>query len=259
MDPALLRRIEEANFNAFPSEMTHMDGGWFSRLAPGNPAKRVNSLNILEPADDGDYKKRLNYSRALFKRHGVPFHFRWTPLAPQTVALHCDILGWESYGDTDVWIKPITGSDDLAGEAPDDFILKTEALEDWLAAFVSIGGTRPEAVTPEAAMKLGISLGRIVSPPIFIVARSPSGTPVGTALATLDKDLLGIYDVAVAPGERRKGLGAFLVRQCLALGTEQGCKTAWLQVIAENTAARMLYRSLGFSDLYTYRYRRPAL
>lgn len=255
---ALLRRIEEANFNAFPSEMTHMDGSWFSRLAPGNPARRVNSLNVLEPSDDRDLKARLACCQALFRHHGVPFHFRWTPLAPQALASLCDEMGWQGLGHTDVWIKPIEGPVERWKELPDAVTFQAEPLKAWLAAFVAIGGTRPEAVTPEAARKLESSLARIVQPPIFIVARNSSGAPVGTALATLHTDLLGIYDVAVAPGERRRGLGERLVSRCLAFGAEQGCRTAWLQVIVENIAARALYRNLGFTDLYSYFYRRPA-
>ncbi|MXN65181.1 GNAT family N-acetyltransferase [Stappia sp. GBMRC 2046] len=252
----LLRRIEEANFNGFPSEIVHMDGAWVTRLAPGNPARRVNSLNIFDPEDTADLDGRLDHARSLFQREGVPFHLRSTPLTPTALGERCDGCGWAREGETLVLLR----STDRVASAPEragEVSVLVEPLKNWLTGFAEIGGTRPEAVTPEAVNRLGRALSRVAGEVIAFIARDEAGRPVGTAIATIDRDLVGIYDVAVAPAARRRGLGARLVEKCLDAGSVRGCAYSWLQVTAENEPARRLYGKLGFSGLYTYHYRRP--
>ena len=58
---------------------------------------------------------------------------------------------------------------------------------------------------------------------------------------------LHINNVAVAPEERRQGLGRRLVQGALDLGARRGCRSAVLQVRPSNEAALDLYHSLGFT------------
>ncbi|GGF00856.1 GNAT family N-acetyltransferase [Stappia taiwanensis] len=249
-----VRTIEEANLNGFPSDRQLIDGQWFLRLSPGNPARRVNSLNVFDPADDVDCAARLAAARTVFARAGVAFHLRWTPLVPQALTGHVDALGWLRIGETGVWSRPIDADEVMSGESAG---VERVTLADWLAAFGATGGTRPEAVTPLALSRLGASLERVAADLICLVARSADGAPAAVAVAVADRDLLGIYDLAVAPSCRRSGLGRQMVRACLAHGAAAGCREAWLQVTAENASARALYRGLGFSEAYRYHYRAP--
>ncbi|MBA5778708.1 GNAT family N-acetyltransferase [Stappia sp. F7233] len=256
MDLDLTRRIEEANFNGFPSERIHLDGSWITRISPGNPARRVNSLNFLAREDDASLQERLARSRSQLEAAGEAFHLRWTPLAPQAVTDFCDAAGWPAHGHADVWGLRLADFHNHGAQQA-DIGITGEPLESWLAAFATIGGTRTEAATPQAVERLGASLARISIPCALLVARSGAGEPVGTAIATLDRDLIGLYDVAVAPAMRRMGLGRALVAACLSVGRDQGSAIAWLQVTAENAAARALYQSMGFVPLYSYHYRSP--
>lgn len=255
-DAALLRRIEEANFNGFPSEIVHLDGTWVTRLAPGNPARRVNSLNVFDPGDDADIDRRLDYARSLFQREGVPFHLRSTPLTPPPLTKYCDERGWPREGETLVLVRSTDGVAS-SSEETGGISIQAEPLGNWLAAFAEIGGTRPQAVTPEAVDRLGRALSRVAGVVVAFVARDEGGKPVGTAIATVDRDLAGIYDVAVAPLARKRGLGARLVHACLDAGTRRDCRYSWLQVTVENEPARHLYARLGFREFYSYHYRRP--
>lgn len=255
--PSILA-IEIANLNGFPAEMQRADGAWLSRLSPGVPARRVNSLNCLDPNDDADVAARLEETQALFARHDVVFHLRQTVLTPPALVAHVDERGWLSAGDTDVWSRAIP--DEVATPEPacePGLEISDCPLADWLAAFARVGGTRPETVAPGAVEQLGAALARIASRRICLVARGADGVPVAVAIVVADRDLLGIYDLAVDPGARRQGLGTLMVRACLAHGERSGCRTAWLQVTRENRAARALYRRCGFADAYSYRYRFP--
>jgi ribosomal protein S18 acetylase RimI-like enzyme len=254
----LVAAIEQANVNAFPSERLHLDRTWLVRLSPGNPARRVNSLNIHDPGDGARAGERIRAARAHFARNGVPFHLRVTPLTPPEVVARADQLGWSRTGETDVWARAIPNGTDAAAEAGGGVAISDLALEAWLSAFAETGGTRPEAVTAEALASLGAALSRVVGPRLALVARDPGGSALGVAMAIVDGPLVGIYDVAVAPAARRRGLGARLVRACLGRGVAHGAATAWLQVTAENAPARALYAGLGFTPVFSYHYRRPA-
>jgi len=59
-------------------------------------------------------------------------------------------------------------------------------------------------------------------------------------------DLGAIQNVGVVPRHRRKGLGGFLVLQCLHGFQAAGMDRVYLEVTAENTGAVSLYESLGF-------------
>ncbi|MBB98407.1 MAG: hypothetical protein CML67_02540 [Rhodobacteraceae bacterium] len=258
VEPPSILAIETANLNGFPARMQRADGSWLSRLSPGVPARRVNSLNVFDPHDDDRLAARLAETQALYARHDVVFHLRHTPLTPPALTAHADAMGWLSAGETDVWTCPVpdaeTAPEHVRAARPE---ISDCSLADWLDAFVRVGGTRPETVAPDAVEHLGAALARIAARRICLVARAADGAPVAVAIAVADRDLIGIYDLAVDPLVRRQGLGARMVRACLEQGRRLGCRTAWLQVVRENGAARALYRRCGFEDAYSYHYRFP--
>ena len=61
-----------------------------------------------------------------------------------------------------------------------------------------------------------------------------------------------------APRERGKGHGRRVVLSALKWARLRGARQAWLQVEADNLAARRLYETIGFTEVYRYHYRRPA-
>lgn len=263
MDPARIRAIEDANLNGFPSDRLVMDGSWLARISPGNPARRVNSLNVMDPLDDADVPARLKAMLAVFAENDVAFHLRHTPLTPQALVAIADAGGWARTGETDVWIRQIEAGETEGQEAAGREVaagaasLRPCTLEEFLSAFAAIGGTRPEAVTPLALARLGGALQRIAVCRVTLVAEDRNGRPLGVVLGVAERDMLGIYDLAVAPDARRQGLGERLVRATMARGAALGCRLAWLQVTAENGPARALYRRMGFGDGYAYHYRLP--
>lgn len=258
LDLTRIRAIEDANLNGFPSDLLVMDGSWLARISPGNPARRVNSLNVTDPLDDNDARARLETMLAVFADNDVAFHLRHTPLTPPALAAIADAGGWARTGETDVWIRPLGDGEPEEGEADaGNTSLRSCTLEAFLSAFAAIGGTRPEAATPLAVARLGDALARIAVRRVMLVAEDRAGRPLGVVLGVADRDMLGIYDLAVAPDVRQHGLGNRLVRAAMARGRALGCRLAWLQVTAENGPARALYRRLGFRDGYAYHYRLP--
>ncbi len=73
-----------------------------------------------------------------------------------------------------------------------------------------------------------------------------SGKVLGFAGFWLLQDEMNIVNIAVLPEERRKGLGAGLLKGIIALGASLGATFVTLEVRAGNVAAQALYGKFGF-------------
>ncbi|MBT3221247.1 MAG: ribosomal protein S18-alanine N-acetyltransferase [Proteobacteria bacterium] len=71
---------------------------------------------------------------------------------------------------------------------------------------------------------------------------------VGYALASVVADEGELLNLTVHPNFRREGLGQALVKRCQAIWLDEGVSTAFLEVRADNVAARRLYESLGWQE-----------
>ncbi|MDB6176852.1 GNAT family N-acetyltransferase [Paracoccus sp. Z330] len=77
----------------------------------------------------------------------------------------------------------------------------------------------------------------------FLVTR-PNGFLLGRAIAG-EAELLTL---AVDPRHRRLGTGAILSTEFAARARNQGAETAFLEVAADNIAARSLYQRMGWTE-----------
>lgn len=81
------------------------------------------------------------------------------------------------------------------------------------------------------------------------VARGERGLALGYSLFWHVADEVHLLNVAVAPAERRKGIGRALMDDLLAYARANAAAKVLLEVRAGNTAAIRLYESLGFAHL----------
>jgi ribosomal protein S18 acetylase RimI-like enzyme len=84
-----------------------------------------------------------------------------------------------------------------------------------------------------------------------------SGAAVGRGAVTESPDgtrWVGLSAVHVVEEARRRGLARELCFALLAWGAERGAARAYVQVLADNTAATRLYESMGFSVHHRSRY-----
>ena len=80
--------------------------------------------------------------------------------------------------------------------------------------------------------------------PVFLCA-DPAGFALGRAVAG-EAELLTI---AVDPDRRRQGHGARLLSRFAAEARARGADTAFLEVAADNRAARALYLAAGYAEV----------
>jgi ribosomal protein S18 acetylase RimI-like enzyme len=76
------------------------------------------------------------------------------------------------------------------------------------------------------------------------VARGPAGEPLGYLAAHRVLDELQVHSLAVAPVERRQGLGRALFEHAFA--AEAGLRAAHLEVRCNDASAQAFYAALGF-------------
>lgn len=78
-----------------------------------------------------------------------------------------------------------------------------------------------------------------------LVARR-GARPVAFACGTRVEDEAELQNLGVAPPERRRGVGSFLLALFLERARRGGCRRAFLEVRASNEAALDLYAGAGF-------------
>lgn len=245
---ATVRRFEAAGFRAWPAGTVHYDGAWVVRLTANHLAKRLNSVNPLDPGDGRDFEDRIARAGRRFDSFGRPLTFRISPLAGEALSRHLDRHNWIRFDQSCVMCLAL---DDTAVHGAMDQIpmkdmtrfisasLKTRGLGEDMREGLSevIGSIQPEAG-------------------LFVLERDEE--PIATAICVHDADIAGLFEIGTDAAERGKGFGRRVVLSALKWARLRGAKLAWLQVEADNLPARRLYQSLGFTDLYDYHYRRRA-
>jgi GNAT superfamily N-acetyltransferase len=246
-DLASVRRYEAAGARAWPAASVHYDGTWVIRLTAGHPAKRLNSVNPLDPDDLFNLEDRIARAARRFEAYGKPLTFRLSPLSGAVLAQHFDREGWSSFSESIVMRLPLA---DVAVKAAVDQI-PLKDIGRFTAAALKVHGFDP-------ALRAGLSelIGRI-QPEVGLFVLENNDEAIATAICVHDKDLAGFFEIATNVSQRGKGHARRLLLSSLKWARSRGAREAWLQVEAGNAAACNLYTSMGFSEVYRYHYRQP--
>lgn len=247
VDLARVRRFEAAGFRAWPASSVHFDGAWAVRLTKGHPAKRLNSVNPLDPGDHGNLEERIARADRLFQSYGRPLTFRMSPLSGEKVPGHLDSLGWPRLQESLVMAMEL--DDEALRPAVPQIPLRD--LGRFIAAAIEIRNLDP-------SLRPGISdvIGSI-QPEVGLFVLEQDGAPMSTAICVRDGQLAGLFEVATDAAERGKGYGRRTILSALKWARSKGATIGWLQVEADNEPAIGLYRSIGLQEIYRYNYRQP--
>jgi GNAT superfamily N-acetyltransferase len=267
MTPSLLARIEEAGLNASAPPQQLLYDGWLLRFSRGK-AKRARCVNALA-AGQLPLAEKLDYVQHLFARHKLPAIIRITPFAqPAGLDDALAAQGWHPFDDTRVMTADLTG---LQGnDAISMRLLGQNALETRMdiahtglklerpsvTAFADIVGTlRGSPAEQRRAHAQRLAASPVPFEPFAL--NDARGVAVACGQIAREGTLVGVYDVFVRQDARGQGIAAALTAAMLRAAMQQGARTAYLQVDANNTAARAVYTKFGFADAYGYWYRSP--
>ena len=235
------RRLEELGLNSSAPPGQLLYDGWLLRLAPGK-AKRARSVNAVY-ASSLPLEGKIAYCERLFGAAGVPALFRMTPFSqPAELDAALERRGYGRFDATAVLGADIDPPSQAASATP-------MALEPWIDAISAIRGA---SHVERAAHLARLQASPLAVRPLAIVA---SGQVVATGLTIVEDDCAGLFDIVVREDARRRGHARALVTGLLASAWELGARHAYLQVNADNGAARRLYSLFGFEERYMYWYR----
>jgi N-acetylglutamate synthase len=244
-DAARIRRLEEIALNCWPALRTEFYDGWVLRFADGY-SRRSNSVNPLYPSTEDlaaklrfcERRYRVASQRVVFKLTSSPDHYELeSALAAQ---------GYAQEAQTSVQSLSLDGwrAEEIPGAAGWD-----DPAEEWLQAQFRLNAVAP------ANAAIARRILELIPRPRRFYALHAGGRIVACGVGMIDQGQLGLYDIDVDGGERRKGFGRMLMAGLLAWGKAQGAPVAILQVMENNPPALALYAGLGFYEEYRYWYR----
>jgi [ribosomal protein S18]-alanine N-acetyltransferase len=121
-------------------------------------------------------------------------------------------------------------------------VIRRATADDALAV------ARIEGLTAPGSWPLPTVARHLARPTSLSLVVSWQGRVTGHLLSTCVVDEAEILTLAVHPAARRRGLGARLVTAAQAAWIRRGVSAAFLEVRVDNTAARALYQSTGWSE-----------
>jgi ribosomal protein S18 acetylase RimI-like enzyme len=239
-----LRRIEEWGLNSSRPPAQLLYDGWLLRFSPGK-AKRARCVNALERGTIG-LEEKISHCERRYAEAGLPAIFRVTPFS-QPGDLET-VLEARSYRKFDLTCVEAA---DLAAMPPPmpDPRVEAASLDAWIRAVGELRGSAAGHVEAHAARLRSVALS---SRQVLV---REGGKVLAAGLAIAEDEAVGLFDIVVDPGQRRRGLARAVVSTLLSQAIGDGARTAYLQVDEGNVAARALYARFGFSTAYHYWYR----
>ena len=243
----LAARIEDASLSVLqPAQQSFFDG-WLLRYAPGK-AKRARSINSVG-AGFLPLAEKISHCRAFYRHHGLPCLFRITPFSqPRNLDSDLAAAGFDAHQDTRVMSVALS---QMQGSAPPCEARSVDA-EQFASAFCKLHGISAAKADAERDRYI-----RAADRTAFVV-QCHGDMPVACGSVSIEGKLAGIFGMVTAAEHRGRGIASSIVSKLLSAACAAGAETAYLQVEAENTAARRAYSKFGFEDCYAYWYRAPS-
>lgn len=240
--------IEAASLLAWPAVETLHDGAWVARFANGY-TKRANSIQSLDVADHADAGERIEALAEQYRARGLRPTFRITPLAAPAVIAELDARQWDVYETSLVLAMPLRP----VGRPVAALTKLFEPTDpQWMEAQGAMAGNDAATQASFAAIT-----AQMTAPTRGILVFDDEYRPVGAALAVNANGIAIFLNVVVAEAARGQGYGRAVMHAALNWTSQSGAQSAAIQVLADNVPAVSLYRSLGFTEMYSYHYRRP--
>lgn len=236
--------LEAIASRAWPASETAPLGGWTLRAA-GGFTRRANSV-LVAGAPGLPLPAALDAVTRWYEARGLAPCLQVPDSSPYAAGPHAAVLdarGWAREADTVIRTAPLAPLLSLLGPGPADRPVALARIPgaSWLAAYHRTG------TLTDAALKV-VSGG-----PSVWFASMPGA--IGRAVVDGRWALFGA--VEVEPGRRRRGLATAVMGALARQAYAEGATAGYLQVEADNAAARALYDRLGFTDHHGYHYRRP--
>lgn len=246
----LLSRVEDAGLNASAPPQQRWIDGWLVRFSAGK-AKRARCVNAVAQGSL-PVEAKLALCQQVFDEASLPLIVRITPMTrPGHLDGWLEGLGLRQFDDTRVMVLP-----DITSVEPDSPDGETSLQRVGHSAFAQIvGQLRGSPLSHQQAHAQRLEL----SPVVFegwVLRRLDDSAVLACGQIAAEANMVGLYDVFTARHARNQGFARYVCAHLLAYARKQrGATIGYLQVDADNAAARAMYHKLGFVDGYAYHYR----
>lgn len=247
-DDDLNWRMKEACREAWPAAAETVVDGWLLRRSGGR-IRRSNSANPLR-GKRGAPDAVLDAAETFYVGHGQTPLFRVPDIAAE-LETALDRRGYDWEGGT---IHLHAGIDELSAGRDGRVAVSPTPDEDWFAARFRMG------TYDDTERRVFRDMTDLISGDKAFVSCERDNAIAALAYGVIRDGLLVVESVETDPRFRQQGLGRRTVGGLIDWARRAGASAACLQVVVDNTPARALYASLGFSrELYRYHYRRKAI
>ncbi len=238
-----IEAIERVAASSWPTAERTTVGEWVLSAGDGF-SRRRNSAAPCGPLP-GDVERRLDDVAAWYTVRGLSPLYRITPTCDPAIDRILDERGYRLEAPVSVMTRALDGVEPVLGVASSPV-----ATEAWVATELEALDVDRSLAGPWLA-----TIAAVPSPASFVTSLGDDGA-AGAGFGVVGEGLLGVFEVAVRPGERRRGHAKRIMEALHAFGAREGATRAFLQVAEDNDPALNLYRALGYEPLYRYWYRR---
>lgn len=222
-----------------------------SRASLGIPIPSVNLVfgAHLGGLDDGTVERRIDDAIAWFDERGLPFVWWVLPSSePRDLRDRLAARGFAVLPgampamavDLDRPPRPVVPAGVEIERVRDAAMYRTYC--DTLAA----GFDAPAEFADAWFRLVDLGFGDELPLRMFLARTVPDGRPVGTGMAVLAGDTVGLYSIGTLADARGRGIGRAMTLTGMAAGWDAGCRTALLEA---TDAGYPLYISLGFRTI----------
>ncbi len=266
-----IKYMEEISLNAWPSYMIELYDGWLIRFSY-NYTFRTNSVEQVGTSTI-PIEEKIDYCESVYDRFHSPCSFKIQPLLDPSFDHRLAVRGYDVKHVTEVMTADL-GHVSLAEEKEREYIFENRlnlptlvrytdrrrqdltvqlnafVTDEWVQGLFHLNGTSNPTLR-----RIVPSMYAAIPKETIAASVEIDGRIVATGLGIRDRDYIGIYAVYVSPSCWRRGYARAIVSTILREAKAGGATRAYLQVVKGNEPAKSLYRSLGFTDFYTYWFR----
>ena len=242
MDISRIEAIERATILAVSPDAQAEIPGWILPFDSGTVGRAKSAVPLLHAAPESSVLHEIEAAYAL---RGLPVMLR-IPVLSSFDAFR-SLLSRQSYREetlTEVHIAPAALVQAVCGVAKAELLQTPEPA--WASVFLGAGFDPVDGAS--RVQKLGRASGSL-----FALIREQD-RPVAAGAAAFSHGWASVHGMRTAQDSRGRGLAgrvlATLAGAVIACGYDQ----MFLQVAAENTTAKSLYRRAGFAPAWTYSY-----
>lgn len=238
--------IEEISLNAWPAHKVEIYDGWLLRFSH-NYTHRTNCVN---PISDGclPLNEKIAFCEKEYTRFETPTIFKISPLQSPDFDARLESFGYEKSRVTEVMTMPLSRFCPYTGDIR--VTLSDRITPEWITNLFRLNGT-----TNPVHLQIVPSMFQAIPKETIAARIEINGCMAASGLGILDREHIGLYAIYVDSRFRNQQFGKAICSAIIQEGMKKGAKYAYLQVVAQNHTARILYQHLGFEYLYTYWFR----